>query len=205
MLQFKKINKGIKMPKKLILLIGSPGCGKTTDARLISEKHKDEITNYSTGSLIKEEIERGTAIGRISKSFFDKGDLVPTQIVLDIIVNAIADAPTEIVLLSGFPGKQKQLAYFGDYLFTHDKIELISVIELQVNEALAKERFLSTGRSEEIFTHEMDAYKESIDEIEQYYNKEHLLEIINAEDDIEVVVNNIDAHLLSQIEELKNR
>lgn len=205
MLQFRKINKGIKMPKKLILLIGSPGCGKTTDARLISEKHKKEITNYSTGSLIKEEIERGTAIGRISKGFFDKGDLVPTHIVLDIIVNAIVSAPTEIVLLSGFPGKQKQLAYFGDYLFTHDKIELISVIELQVNETLAKERFLSTGRSEDIFTHEMDAYKASIDEIEKYYNKEHLLEIINAEEDLDLVINRIDEHLLSKIEELRNR
>ena len=205
MLQFTKINKGIKMPKKLILLIGSPGCGKTTDARLISEKHKDEITNYSTGSLIKEEIERGTAIGRISKSFFDKGDLVPTQIVLDIIVNAIASAPTEVVLLSGFPGKQKQLAYFGDYLFTHDKIELISVIELQVNEDLARERFLSTGRTEDIFNHEMDAYKESIDEIEQYYNKEHLLEIFNAEEELDVVIEKIDEHLLNTIEELRNR
>ena len=205
MLQFTKINKGIKMPKKLILLIGSPGCGKTTDARLISEKHKDEITNYSTGSLIKEEIERGTAIGRISKSFFDKGDLVPTQIVLDIIVNAIASAPTEVVLLSGFPGKQKQLAYFGDYLFTHDKIELISVIELQVNEDLARERFLSTGRTEDIFNHEMAAYKESIDEIEQYYNKEHLLEIFNAEEELEVVIEKIDEHLLNTIEELRNR
>lgn len=193
------------MPKKLILLIGVPGCGKTTDARLISEKHEKEITSLSTGTLIKEEIERGTVIGKISKGFFDKGDLVPTQIVLDIIVNAIANAPTEIVLLSGFPGKQKQLEYFGDYLFTHDKIELISVIELQVNDVLAKERFLSTGRSEEIFDHEMAAYKESIDEIEKHYNKEHLLEIINAEKDLEQVVNRIDEHLLSKIEELRNR
>jgi len=193
------------MPKKLILLIGVPGCGKTTDARLISEKHEKEITSLSTGTLIKEEIERGTVIGKISKGFFDKGDLVPTQIVLDIIVNAIANAPTEIILLSGFPGKQKQLEYFGDYLFTHDKIELISVIELQVNDAMAKERFLSTGRSEEIFDHEMAAYKESIDEIEKYYNKEHLLEIINAEKDLEQVVNEIDEHLLSKIEELRNR
>lgn len=193
------------MPKKLILIIGVPGCGKTTDAKLIAGKHEKEITNYSTGTLIKEEIERGTVIGKISKGFFDKGDLVPTQIVLDIIVNAIANAPTEIVLLSGFPGKQKQLEYFGDYLFTHDKIELISVIELQVNDALAKERFLSTGRSEEIFNHEMDAYKESIDEIEQYYNKEHLLEIFNAEEDLEVVVEKIDKHLLNKIEELRDR
>ena len=191
------------MSKKLILLIGVPGCGKTTDARLISEKHENEITSYSTGTLIKEEIDRGTAVGKISKEFFDKGDLVPTRIVLDIIVDAILRAKTDIVLLSGFPGKQKQLAYFGDYLFTHDNIELISVIELQVNDALAKERFLSTGRSEDLFNHEMDAYKTSIDEIEKYYNKEHLLEIINAERALDVVVNEIDEHLLSKIEALK--
>ncbi len=187
------------MQKKLILLIGVPGCGKTTCAEQISQKYEKEITNYSTGTLIRQEIERGSAVGKISKSFFDKGDLVPTQIVLDIIVNAILNAPTEIVLIAGFPGKQKQLAYFGDYLFTHDQIDLISVVELQVNDALGKERFLSTGRSEDIFNHEMDAYKESIEKIKEYYNEKNLLETINTEEDLDLVLNKIDAHLWNKI------
>ncbi|MFT5661995.1 MAG: adenylate kinase [Sulfurimonas sp.] len=191
------------MQKKLILLIGIPGCGKTTCAKLISQKHEKDITEYSTGTLIRQEIERGTAVGKISKDFFDKGDLVPTQIVLDIIVSAILNAPTEIVLIAGFPGKQKQLAYFGDYLFTHDQIDLISVIELQVSDALGKERFLSTGRSEDIFNHEMNAYKDSIEKIHQYYDEKNLLETINTEEDLDLVLNKIDEHLWSKIKEHK--
>ena len=55
------------MPKKLILLIGAPGSGKSTDAKLIAEKHAKEITSYSTGDLIKAEIAKGTGIGSIAK------------------------------------------------------------------------------------------------------------------------------------------
>ena len=193
------------MQKKLILLIGIPGCGKTTCAQQISQRNEGKITHYSTGTLIRQEIERGTAVGEISKSFFDKGDLVPTQIVLDIIVSAILNAPTEIVLIAGFPGKQKQLAYFGDYLFTHDKIDLLSVLELQVNDAIGKERFLSTARSEDIFNHEMDAYRESIEEIKEYYTQKNLLTTLNTEEDLDLVLKKIDEHLWNKIKEDKKQ
>ena len=95
------------MPKKLILLIGAPGSGKSTDAKLIAEKHTKDITSYATGDLIKAEIAKGTGIGSIAKSFVEKGDLVPTQMVVEMIVDAINNAPTSVVLLDGFPGKEK--------------------------------------------------------------------------------------------------
>lgn len=183
------------MPKKLILIIGAPGSGKSTDAKLIAKNHSDTITSYSTGHLIREEIEEGTAIGNIAKSFFDKGDLVPTGIVVDIIVNAINSAPTPVVLLDGFPGKEKQMQYFGDYTFNNDKINLIAVLEIRVNEELARERWLATGRSEDIFEHELKSYKESLSEIEEHYDEEHILKIIDGEKDLDLVIKDIDTYL----------
>ncbi|HIC79233.1 MAG TPA: AAA family ATPase, partial [Sulfurovum sp.] len=42
--------------KKLFLLIGAPGSGKTTDASLIAKKHSDKIVHYSTGDMLREEV-----------------------------------------------------------------------------------------------------------------------------------------------------
>lgn len=187
------------MPKKLILLIGAPGSGKSTDAKLIAEKHDGKISSYSTGDLIKEEIKKGTGIGSIAKSFVEKGDLVPTQIVVELIVDAVKNAPTEIVMLDGFPGKEKQLKYFCDYIFNNDKINILSVLEIKVNDVLAKERWLASGRSEEIFEHEMISYKESLSEIEAHYNNKHILKVINGERALDLVIADIDTYLESKI------
>ncbi len=183
------------MPKKLILLIGAPGSGKTTNAKLIAEKHSESISSYSTGELIKKEITNGTAIGNIANDFVKKGDLVPTAIVIDIIVDAINNAPTDIVLLDGFPGKEKELQYFCDFIFNNDKIKLISVVEVKVSEALAKERSLAAGLSEEIFEHKMRSYTAALHEIEKHYEDKHILKVIDGEKDLNTVVANIDSYL----------
>ena len=185
------------MPKKLILLIGAPGSGKSTDAKMIAEKHTEQISSYSTGDLIKEEITNGTSIGNIAKSFVEKGDLVPTQIVVELIVDAVKMAPTEIVMLDGFPGKEKQLQYFCDHIFNNDKINIMSVLEIKVNDALAKERWLASGRSEEIFDHEMSSYKESLSEIEAHYDAKNILKVIDGEKDLDSVIAEIDAYIES--------
>lgn len=183
------------MSKKLILLIGAPGSGKSTDANYIAEKHSGVITSYCTGELIKNEIKNETAVGNIAKGFVEKGDLVPTGIVVELIVHAVKNAPTDVVLLNGFPGKEKQLQYFCDFIFNNDEIQLVSVIEIKVSDEVAKERFLATGRSEEIFEHEMKAYKESLSDIEAHYEDKHVLKVINGEQELDTVVAEIDSYL----------
>lgn len=183
------------MPKKLILLIGAPGSGKSTDAKMIAEKHSENITSYSTGDLIKKEIEKGTAVGNIAKSFVEKGDLIPTGIVVELIVDAVNKAPTPVVLLDGFPGKEKQLQYFCDYIFNNDKINIMSVLEIKVNDDLAKERWLASGRSKKIFEHEMTSYKASLAEIEAHYGDKDILKVIDGERDLDTVIADVDTYL----------
>jgi len=187
------------MPKKLILLIGAPGSGKSTDTKKVAEKHSESITSYSTGDLIKEEIKKGTTIGHIAKSYVEKGDLIPTQIVVELIVDAVNKAPTDVVLLDGFPGKEKQLQYFCDHIFSNAKIKLISVLEIKVNDDLAKKRWIESGRSEEIFEHEMKAYKESLSEIEAHYEDKQVLKVIDGEKDLDTIISEIDTYLKSKI------
>ncbi len=185
------------MSKKLILLIGVPGSGKTTDAKSIAEKHANSITSYATGDLIKNEIKNETAVGDISKSFVEKGDLVPTQIVIELIVETVKNAPTDVVLIDGFPGKEKELQYFCDYIFNNDQIEVVSVLEIKVDDILAKKRWMASGRREDIFEHELKSYKESLAEIEAHYDAKDVLKVIDGNKDFNVVTADIDAYLES--------
>jgi adenylate kinase len=98
-------------------------------------------------------------------------------------------------LLDGFPGKEKQLQYFCDYIFNNDKINVMSVLEIKVNEDLARERWLASGRSEEVFEHEMKSYKESLAEIEAHYANQNILKVIDGERDLDTVIADIDSYL----------
>jgi adenylate kinase len=182
------------MSKKLILLIGSPGSGKTTDAKYIAKKHQKEITSYSTGELIKEEILKETGIGKIAKYYVDSGLLVPSSIIIDVILTAIHNAPTPMVILDGFPRKVKQLNIFGDILFHTQNIDVVSIIEVKVNEETAKKRFLKTHGTEETFDRRLKSYNLFLDEIEERCKtyKKDIFHIVDGEQNLEDVVEEID-------------
>jgi len=98
-------------------------------------------------------------------------------------------------LLDGFPGKEKQLQYFCDYIFNNDKINIISVLEIKVNDDLARERWIASGRDETIFEHELKSYKASLAEIEAHYSNKNILKVIDGERDLETVTADIDTYL----------
>jgi adenylate kinase len=55
--------------KKLFLIIGAPGSGKTTDAELIAKRNSDTIVHYSTGDLLRAEVASGSELGKTIKSY----------------------------------------------------------------------------------------------------------------------------------------
>ena len=190
------------MPKKLILVIGAPGSGKSTDSKIIAEKHKDDITAISVGALLKEEIKRGSGVGHISEKYVVAGDLVPGQIVMYELFGLIRDAPKNIVLIDGFPRGINQMKEMGDELFMSKNIELVSVIKIRVSETTARKRVLGDNPSKEekaLFKHKMEVYFKLIGEIEGYYKKDNLLTIIDGEQDAQTVAAEIDEFLKTKI------
>lgn len=192
--------------KKLILVIGAPGSGKTTDSSLVAKHHSDKMTSYSLGDVMRDEIKKGSALGKISNDYISKGELVPTAVVIDILYNTIINAPTDIVLVDGFPREDDQMKTFGDVLFNKkDTIELVSVIELQVDEETAMKRVLGENDDIEkrrLFNKAMKIYKNAIREIEDFYKDKNLLKVIDASRDIKEVVADIDKFLEDKIAEL---
>ncbi len=190
------------MPKKLILVIGAPGSGKSTDIKLVTNRHENEITTISIGALLREEIKRDTVIGRIAQKYVSKGSLVPGQVIMHEIFELIKNAPTKIVLVDSFPRGLNQMKELGDALFCNKDIKLVSVVEIRVSEEIAKKRALGDNPSkeeEELFAHKMEVYNALIGEIENYYNKDNLLKVIDGEKDLDTIVEEIDSYLEKQV------
>ncbi|WP_027437061.1 adenylate kinase [Lachnospira multipara] len=85
-----------------IIMLGAPGAGKGTQAKRIAEKYS--IPHISTGDIFRANIKNNTELGQKAKTYMDKGELVPDELVVDLIMDRFkqADAANGYVL-DGFP------------------------------------------------------------------------------------------------------
>jgi adenylate kinase len=85
-----------------LLLFGPPGAGKGTQAKRLSEQF--QISHFSTGDMLRTAIAASTELGRLAKSFMDNGNLVPDEVMVGIVREALASpASSNGFLLDGYP------------------------------------------------------------------------------------------------------
>lgn len=189
--------------KKLFLIIGAPGSGKTTDAQIIAQNNPETMVHYSTGDLLREEVASGSERGKLINSFVSKGNLVPLEIVVETIIGAIQKAPRENVLIDGYPRSVEQMEALDKVLSTRDDVEIASVIEVEVSEAVACERVLGRARGDddnvEVFKNRMNVYLQPLGEIQKFYMEKNLLVKINGERTIDEIVSDIQHYIKSKI------
>lgn len=195
--------------KKLFLIIGAPGSGKTTDASIIAENN-DNIVHYSTGDMLREEVGSGSELGKEIESYISKGALVPLEIIVNTIVSAIKNAPVDNVLIDGYPRSTEQMTAFDELVSKEDDIELASVIEVRVSEQVAKDRILGRAAdakpgeersddSVEVFFDRMKIYTDPLAEIQAFYTDKNLLTVISGERTLEEVVADMESFVKSKI------
>jgi len=188
--------------KKLFLIIGAPGSGKTTDAELIAEKN-DNITHYSTGDMFRAEVASGSERGKIINSYISKGNLVPIDIVIETIVGAIKSAPTDVVVIDGYPRSTEQMEELDKYLNNEDSVNLVSVIEVAVSEQTARDRVLGRARgaddNNEVFNNRMEVYTKPLTDIQNFYKSKNIHKVISGEGTIEEIVSEMNEFVLNNI------
>lgn len=123
---------------QVIILLGPPGAGKGSQASLIQEKM--EIAHISTGDLLRGNIQEGTELGKQAKGYMDAGQLVPDDLIFDMLFTRTEKPDCKTgYLLDGFPRNLAQAQALQKRLQTHKVIALnLSVDDQEIVERITK-------------------------------------------------------------------
>ena len=125
-----------------IILLGPPGCGKGTQAKMLTEKY--HIPQISTGDILREAVKNKTPLGLEAKTYMDSGKLVPDDVVIGIIQDRLKQPDCEKgFILDGFPRTVVQAEALDDTLKTMGK-KIEHAISISVDEEELLRRL--TGR-----------------------------------------------------------
>ena len=121
-----------------ILLIGPPGGGKGTQAKMIVDKFK--IPQISTGDMLREHVKSNSSLGKKAKEFMDKGELVPDKIILDMMKKKLMEDDCKNgYILDGFPRTEYQARILSESLTTKSKnIDKVIYIDVPIDELIKR-------------------------------------------------------------------
>lgn len=124
-----------------IVLLGAPGAGKGTQCKRIVSEY--DLLHLSSGDILRRERQEGTELGKEAQSFMDSGGLVPDEIIVGMMANAISKTLESGYVLDGFPRTVNQAVELDKTLASHgSKIDI--VINLKVDDGVVASRL--TGR-----------------------------------------------------------
>ena len=176
-----------------LILFGPPGCGKGTQSDKLVEKYG--LIHLSTGNLLRQEIKDQTPLGLEAKSFIDKGQLVPDEVVIGM-VDSYFDLHKDAkgFLFDGFPRTVAQ-ARALDKLLELKKTEIGTVLILNVDEEELIKRLVlrgkTSGRSddadENVQRNRQAVYKKETLPVADYYTKNNKVKNVDGMGDIQEV------------------
>jgi adenylate kinase len=176
-----------------LILFGPPGSGKGTQSeRLIS---RYGLKHLSTGDLLRGEIDGRTPLGLAAKSFMDKGQLVPDEVVIEMISSALDNNPrAHGFLFDGFPRTTAQ-AEALDKLLAQKGTSIAVVLALQVGESELVKRLLNRGltsgrsddRDEPTIRNRIGEYEKKTAAVADYYKKYDKVVYVKGEGDVDEI------------------
>ena len=115
-----------------LVLFGPPGAGKGTQAQLLRDRLK--VTHISSGDLFRQQVSKGTPLGLRAKEYMDRGELVPDEVTIDIILDKVMSIPDEEgFILDGFPRNPNQAEQLEKKLAAESR-KLDKVVHIDVSE-----------------------------------------------------------------------
>lgn len=190
-----------------LLFMGPPGAGKGTQAALVCQKYK--IPQVSTGDILREAVKKSTPLGRKAKEIMERGELVPDNIVIEIVRERLEypDAQKGYIL-DGFPRTLAQADALKKMLSAQrQKLDL--ALALQVVQENLIQRILGRAKEQgrlddsyEVIRARIQTYRKKTQALLDYYRKEGILKEIDGQGDIKEISQNIDQVLKPFLREL---
>jgi adenylate kinase len=168
-----------------VILFGPPGSGKGTQSEMLMATFG--FKHLSTGDLLRSEIANQTPLGLEAKSFMDKGQLVPDEVVIGMISSALENnKDVRGFLFDGFPRTNEQAAAL-DKLLQLKKTSIAVFLALHVEDEELVKRLLNRGKTsgrsddtnEEVIKARIQEYKDKTQPVADYYKKQQKMVQIN--------------------------
>lgn len=163
-----------------LIFLGPPGAGKGTQAKNLAEFL--HIPHISTGDILRQAIKDQTPLGLKAQVYMDKGELVPDQLVEDLVKERLNQADAQNGwILDGFPRKVTQAAFLEELLTTIGQGGE-KVVNLDAPDETVISRLLGRGRkddSEDVIRRRLEVYREETAPLIDYYGARHKLLTVN--------------------------
>lgn len=188
-----------------LLLIGAPGAGKGTQADRIAQRFG--LTHLSSGDLLREHVARGSELGRTATGFMKTGDLVPDELVLEMLREpVIAAAEAGGYVLDGFPRNVDQAKEaYGIAKDLGVAVQVAVYLEVARESLIERivERGQTSGRDDdtrEVVEHRIEVYEASTWPLLDYYrDREQLLQV-----DGDLPIDEVTASVIAQLEKVQS-
>lgn len=189
-----------------IVLFGPPGSGKGTQAQRLIEKFN--LKQISTGDLFRFNIKNETALGKLAKSYMDKGELVPDQVTIDMLTDELKK-PTDAkgFIFDGFPRTAFQTEALEGIVKEVLNEDIDVCLSLVVEDEILVQRLLERGKTsgrsddadEQIIRNRIKEYYAKTAEVAELYKQQGKYVEINGVGEIA----EISAQLSNEIEKIK--
>jgi len=197
------IDKTLKRTYFNIVVTGKPGSGRGTQAKMLADKYN--LAYISTGKLMRQEIQEGTALGKICLGYMDNGDLVPDEYPIRLIERVIRENPhVNGYVFKGFPRTLVQ-AYILDGLLKkiHSKLDI--AIEMDTKTLVAIKRLSERSKtnkarsydmSTEVIIHRLEEWQQTIKrDVSTFYSDQNKLVRIDGTGEDDAVFKVVDAEV----------
>ncbi|PRX53660.1 adenylate kinase [Flagellimonas meridianipacifica] len=168
-----------------LVLFGKPGAGKGTQAGFLKEKYN--LKHISTGDVFRYNMKNGTELGKLAKSYIDRGDLVPDEVTIDMLKDEVEKNPEAGgFIFDGFPRTAAQAEALDNFLESKD-MQVDATIALEAEDDILVARLLERGKEsgrsddqdEDKIRNRFDEYNAKTAPLRAYYEKQGKFHSVN--------------------------
>lgn len=182
-----------------LIFLGAPGAGKGTQAQTIAQAN--QIPHISTGDILRNAVAHKTELGQKAQFYMDKGELVPDQLMLELIQERLGQSDTASGwILDGFPRTVVQATFLEELL--HRMAQSCDcVINLDVPTEILVGRLLGRGRkddTEEVIRNRLNVYHQQTAPLIDFYREREQLVSVDGNQPIELVTEQLNQIIQSK-------